>query len=35
MKRIFNTTGTCIPTRHFVADVSGKVDQVMEMIARG
>ena len=24
MKRIFNTTGTCIPARHFVADISGK-----------
>jgi hypothetical protein len=35
MKRIFNTTGTCIPARHFAADISGKVDQVMEMIARG
>ena len=35
MKRIFNVTGTCIPTMHFMADVSGKVDQVMEMIARG
>jgi hypothetical protein len=35
MKRIFNTTGTCIPTRHFVADVSAKVGQVMEMVARG
>ncbi|HLP48128.1 MAG TPA: AAA-like domain-containing protein [Candidatus Kapabacteria bacterium] len=35
MKRIFNTTGTCIPTRHFMADVSGKVDRVMEMIDNG
>ena len=35
MKRIFNTTGTCIPARHFVADISGKVQQVMEMIDRG
>ena len=35
MKRIFNTTGTCIPTRHFLADVSAKVDQVMAMAARG
>ena len=35
MKRIFNTTGTCIPARHFVADIFGKVEQVMEMIARG
>jgi hypothetical protein len=35
MKRIFNTTGTCIPARHFAADISGKVKQVMEMIARG
>jgi hypothetical protein len=35
MNRIFNTTGTCIPTRHFVADISGKVAQVMELIARG
>ena len=31
MKRIFNTTGTCIPAKHFVADVSAKVDQVMAM----
>jgi hypothetical protein len=35
MKRIFNTTGTCITSRHFMADVSGKVNQVMEMIDRG
>ena len=35
MKRIFNTTGTCIPTRHFAADISGKVKQVMGMIDRG
>jgi len=35
MKRTFNTTGTCIPTNHFMADISGKVDRVMEMIANG
>jgi len=35
MKRIFNTAGTCIPARHFVADITGKVNQVMEMITRG
>ncbi len=35
MKRFFNTTGTCIPSLHFTADISGKVQQVMEMITRG
>jgi len=35
MKRTFNITGTCIPARHFVADVSGKVARVMDMITRG
>ncbi len=34
-KRFFNTAGTCIPSMHFTADISGKVQQVMEMIARG
>jgi hypothetical protein len=34
-EKIFNTTGTCIPARHFMADVSGKVNRVMEMIANG
>lgn len=35
MKRIFNSTGTCIPGKHFVADVSGKLDRLMEMVDRG
>ncbi len=33
--KIFNTAGTCIPTRHFAADISGKVNRVMEMITQG
>lgn len=35
MNRRFNTTGTCIPGKHFIADVSGKLDRIMDMIARG
>jgi len=35
MKRIFNITGTCIPGKHFMTDVSNKANQVKEMITRG
>ncbi len=35
LKRYFNTTGTCVPSMHFIADISNKVEQVMEMISKG
>jgi hypothetical protein len=35
MAKRFNITGTCIPGRHYMADMSGKVDQIMEFVANG
>jgi len=35
MTKTFNITGTCIPERHFMADISGKLDEILEMISRG
>jgi len=35
MAKTFNITGTCIPERHFMADISEKLDTILEMISRG
>lgn len=35
MPKKFNTTGVCIPKKHFMADVSEKVKQVVAMIEQG
>ncbi|MCP4156860.1 MAG: hypothetical protein GY757_54610 [bacterium] len=35
MNKIFNITGTCIPGKHFVAHMPGKLDTIMAMISRG
>lgn len=35
MKKTFNITGNCIPGRHYMSDMSDKLDQVMEMITGG
>ena len=35
MAKTFNITGTCIPERHYMADVSGKLDKILEMVSRG
>lgn len=35
MARKFNITGTCIPERHFMSDMAGKLDKVMEMVRSG
>jgi len=35
MKKRFNITGTCIPKRHFMCDISDKLDQIMELISNG
>jgi hypothetical protein len=35
MAKRFNITGTCIPGRHYMADMSGKLDQIMELVANG
>jgi hypothetical protein len=33
--REFNVTGLCIPSRHYMADVSEKVRQIMAMVEKG
>jgi len=35
MRKKFNLTGWCNPKRHFMADISGKVAQVMQMVEYG
>lgn len=35
MQKEFNTTGLCIPEKHYMADVSGKVEQIAEFVERG
>jgi hypothetical protein len=35
MAKRFNITGTCIPGRHYMADMSQKIDAIMEMISNG
>jgi hypothetical protein len=33
--REFNVTGKCIPNRHYMVDVGGKIDRVFDMVERG
>jgi hypothetical protein len=33
--RAFNTTGLCVPERHYMVDVSGCVAQIRAMVDRG
>ena len=35
MGKKFNDTGTCIPERHFMADVSDKLTQIIALIQEG
>jgi predicted AAA+ superfamily ATPase len=35
MAKRFNITGTCIPGRHYLGDMSKKLDRIMEIITRG
>ncbi|MCX6581147.1 MAG: AAA-like domain-containing protein [Candidatus Aminicenantes bacterium] len=35
MTKTFNITGTCIPDRHYTADISEKLDKIIEIISRG
>ncbi|MEQ1747090.1 MAG: AAA-like domain-containing protein, partial [Saprospiraceae bacterium] len=35
MAKEFNVTGTCIPARHYMADISEKLRQVMVMVEQG
>ena len=35
MKKRFNDTGLCIPERHFMADVSGKIQAILRLVEDG
>jgi len=35
MSKKFNITGTCIPEHHFMADISGKIDSILQLIFDG
>ncbi len=35
MKKQFNTTGVCIPEKHYMVDTSDKISRIMEMIDGG
>jgi len=35
MGKKFNVTGTCIPERHYMADISGKLEKIMKMVEAG
>ncbi|RKZ73080.1 MAG: hypothetical protein DRQ57_15530 [Gammaproteobacteria bacterium] len=35
MKRSFNVTGTCVPDKHYMVDVTNKFNQVMKLIEMG
>ncbi len=32
--REFNTTGTCVPWKHYMVDISAKTDQIVDLICR-
>ena len=33
--RRFNVTGLCVPAKHYMVDISGKIDKIMELIDYG
>jgi hypothetical protein len=33
--REFNTTGLCVPRKHYMVDISGRVAQIRTMVERG
>jgi hypothetical protein len=35
MTKRFNITGTCIPERHYLADISKKLDRIIEIVTQG
>ncbi len=35
MSKEFNITGTCLPSRHYMADLSGKLSQIMDLVEKG
>ncbi|MCP4133294.1 MAG: AAA family ATPase [bacterium] len=35
MTKEFNITGTCIPAKHYMANISAKVDQILDLVEKG
>ena len=35
MRKRFNTTGVCIPARHYMVDIAAKLDAILPMVADG
>lgn len=35
MGKKFNVTGTCIPERHYMVDISSKLERISEMVEAG
>jgi hypothetical protein len=35
MKKRFNTTGVCIPEKHYMVDISDKITDILKMVERG
>ena len=35
MKKKFNDTGLCVPHRHYMADTSKKIEQIIRLIEEG
>ncbi|MCX6582435.1 MAG: AAA family ATPase, partial [Candidatus Aminicenantes bacterium] len=35
MSRRFNITGTCIPERHYMVDISDKINEIFKMVEQG
>ena len=31
----FNTTGVCNPRKHYIVDISNKLDQIEELVEQG
>lgn len=35
MSKRFNTTGVCVPEKHYMVDISDKIAEIMKMVERG
>ena len=35
MRRVFNTTGVCIPEKHYMVNISGRLQQIRELVDAG
>ena len=35
MGRVFNTTGVCIPEKHYMVNINGRLQQIRELVDAG